>query len=153
MNVELRLLASPDEIIILLKALNIDASSLIINMVQDENAKFNSITDIDKVKIIKQEVSKVYEVSIEHIESKSRKRQFVDARHEAMSFIVNYTDLSLKRIGSTFGNKDHSTVIHAIENVKNLIQTNSFFKEKHIKIKAILDDIFNPKQDNNLILT
>jgi chromosomal replication initiator protein len=29
-----------------------------------------------------------------------------------------YTDLSFKEIGSSFGNKDHSTVIHAIRKIE-----------------------------------
>jgi chromosomal replication initiator protein len=33
------------------------------------------------------------------------------------------TDLSLPKIGSAFGGRDHSTVLHAVEKIKNMMQS------------------------------
>jgi chromosomal replication initiator protein len=52
----------------------------------------------------------------------------VIARQTAMYFAKNHTNLSLKAIGYHFGKRDHTTVLHAIESVNNMIDTDKEFK-------------------------
>jgi chromosomal replication initiator protein len=53
--------------------------------------------------------------------SASRSRQLVNARQIAMYLTRELTDLSLPRIGRAFGNRDHSTVMHATQKIAGLM--------------------------------
>ena len=88
-------------------------------------------------------VSEYFGVTIEQMKDKTRKREIVVARQVSMYFAKEYTNMSLKSIGSHFGNRDHSTVIHAIQSVNDLMDTDRKFNAtmqdliKRIKLKAI----------------
>ena len=88
-------------------------------------------------------VSEYFTVTIEQMKDKTRKREIVVARQVSMFFAKEYTNMSLKSIGSNFGNRDHSTVIHAIQSVNDLMDTDKKFNAtmqdlmKKIKLKAI----------------
>jgi chromosomal replication initiator protein len=81
--------------------------------------------DIDK---IQRSVSAYFSVSIHDLKDKTRKKEVATARQVAMYFAKEYTDYSLKQIGQYFGGRDHSTVIHAVQCVHNLIDTDNSFK-------------------------
>ena len=51
-----------------------------------------------------------------------------------MYFAKKYTQCTLKRIGSLLGGRDHSTVIHAINNINELIK-------KEQNVKNVVDNI------------
>jgi chromosomal replication initiator protein len=87
-------------------------------------------------------ISRLYGVSIENLKSKSRDRKYVDPRHISMYFIKEYhRSFSLKSIGEYFGGRDHSTVIHALENVSDLMDTDKQFKEKIKRAKVALNKL------------
>ena len=73
-------------------------------------------------------VSEYFHVLIEELKSKTRKREIVIARQVAMYFSKEFSTHSLKSIGNFFGGRDHSTVIHAVQSVNNMIDTNIKFK-------------------------
>lgn len=81
-----------------------------------------------------------YNISVDKLSSKTRKREVVQARQLAMYFSKKLTKSSLATIGLQCGNKDHATVLHACRTVNNLIETDKKFKlsvdeiEKKIKI-------------------
>lgn len=58
-------------------------------------------------------------ISTDKIKGSSREKEIVAARHLYCYFVKYYTRLSLKAIGRTIGNKDHSTVINAIQKVND----------------------------------
>ena len=64
-----------------------------------------------------QEVSRFYNISIEDIKGKKRKKEIVKPRQIAMYLARQLTDLSFPKIGEDFGNKNHTTVIHAYEKI------------------------------------
>jgi chromosomal replication initiator protein len=64
------------------------------------------------------------------VRAKTRKREVVQARQVAMFFAKEYTDHSLKTIGSLFGGRDHSTVIHSINSVRDQQDTDASFRER-----------------------
>ncbi len=76
--------------------------------------------DLNAVQIQKR-VCKYFSVSQNDLLSKSRARKLVIPRQIAMFLVKRYTDLSLKDIGASFGGKDHSTVIAAINRVERLL--------------------------------
>ncbi|HWL66545.1 MAG TPA: chromosomal replication initiator protein DnaA, partial [Actinomycetota bacterium] len=60
-----------------------------------------------------------FDVTHEEICSASRSRPLVNARQMAMYLCRELTDLSLPKIGERFGGRDHSTVVFAVNKVKN----------------------------------
>lgn len=64
-------------------------------------------------------------------ESKRQKREIVEAR-QICHYIAKKNNLgSLVDIGFRFGRKDHSTVLHSVKTVTNLLQTNIEFKNQY----------------------
>ena len=62
--------------------------------------------------------SEYYNVTPEEMRSSSRTRPLVVARQMAMYLCRDLTDLSLPKIGREFGNRDHSTVLHATNKIR-----------------------------------
>ncbi len=81
-----------------------------------------------------------YRIPIDLMQSKTRKREIVQARQVSMFFSKNMTKSSLASIGAQIGGKDHATVLHACKTVNNLIDTDKHFRhqiaeiEKKIKV-------------------
>ncbi len=93
------------------------------------------------VEYIQKMVCDYFNIPVEKINSKTRKREIVQARQLAMFFSKTFTKSSLAAIGTKCGNKDHATVLHACKTVKNLSDTDKSFKryvdelEHMIKVK------------------
>ncbi len=88
------------------------------------------------VKLIKEIISKKFNVKIENLISKKRTRSIAYPRQIAMYLCRELTDMSLPKIGDEFGGRDHTTVIHAYEKITNDIKNDSDFKQK-------IDDMIN----------
>lgn len=73
-------------------------------------------------------VCEYFEVPVEMVKSKTRKREIVQARQISMYLAKLHTKTSLKSIGAFFGGRDHSTVIYACQTVDDLIDTDKKFK-------------------------
>ncbi len=65
-------------------------------------------------------VASTYGVSVADIKGRSRTKQLALARQVTMYLLRANTTLSLKEIGRCLGNKDHTTVMHAIDKVEQL---------------------------------
>jgi len=65
---------------------------------------------------------------------KTRKREIVQARQITMYLAKSYTKNSLKSIGDHFGGRDHTTVIHSCQTVKDLMDSDSLFRENVMEI-------------------
>ncbi len=77
---------------------------------------------------IQKVVCNFYNIGLDQIQSKTRKREIVQARQVAMFFSKTLTKSSLATIGSQIGGKDHATVLHACKTVNNLIETDKRFR-------------------------
>ncbi len=66
-------------------------------------------------------VAKYYSVTVDDLRGSSRAQQFAIARHVAMYLCRELTDLSLPKIASIFGNRDHSTVLYANKKITTLM--------------------------------
>ena len=51
-------------------------------------------------------------------------------RHIAMYLCRTMTDTSLPRIGSQFGGRDHTTVMHAMDHIEKMRSEDKFFDQK-----------------------
>lgn len=99
------------------------------------NRSSRILTDEEKARIIKRIVAEVNSVPYKTLESGTRKREYVEARQIAMVLIRENTRLSLKKTGSFFGNRDHSTVCHANTTVSDLLYTDKAFEMNFNYIK------------------
>jgi len=88
---------------------------------------------------IMEHVAKVFDVPIDQLRAKTRKKDIVRARQAAMYLSKQLTDHSLVTIGLHFGGRDHSTVIHALENVVKNLNTDSGYKHQIETMKKHLE--------------
>lgn len=77
---------------------------------------------------IQKVVCDYFNIPIESIQSRTRKREIVQARQLTMYFAKKMTKSSLAIIGLQCGNKDHATVLHACKTVANLAETDKQFR-------------------------
>lgn len=73
------------------------------------------------VSVIQKHVSDYFNLSINDLTSKVRSKDIVKARQIAMYLARELTPLSLPKIGESFGNRDHSTVMHSCDKIKSSI--------------------------------
>ncbi len=89
---------------------------------------------------IQQKVSKYYQISLADLKGKKRVRQIVMPRQIAMYLARELTSTSLPKIGKEFGGKDHTTVIHAHEKIRKILdsETDGELREQIAEIKKSL---------------
>ncbi|MBO4707723.1 MAG: chromosomal replication initiator protein DnaA [Elusimicrobiaceae bacterium] len=97
------------------------AKEVLADIINLEEQKYN--ISINK---IKEAVCKHYKVNLEDLNSKKKNNSIAWPRQIAMYLATELTSLSLPEIGREF-NRDHTTVIHAKEKVKEEIKNNTFF--------------------------
>ena len=78
---------------------------------------------------IQKVVSDYFQMDVDTLQSKTRKRHIVQARQLAMFFAKKFTKASLASIGSQIGKRDHATVLHACKTVDNLSTTDKQFRK------------------------
>jgi chromosomal replication initiator protein len=83
---------------------------------------------------IQKMVCEYFDVAYERLQQKTRKREIVQARQITMYLAKAFTKNSLKTIGEHFGGRDHTTVIHSCQTVKDLMDTDSVFKENVMEL-------------------
>ena len=69
-------------------------------------------------------VSEYFQISVEDIRSKKRSSNISFPRQIAMYLCREMTSESFPKIGTEFGGKDHSTVMHSVEKIENEIKVN-----------------------------
>jgi len=104
------------------RVIDLDLAKQMIDKFVKNTAREVSIDYIQKV------VCDYFDLPLELLKSKTRKRDVVQARQLAMYFSKNMTKSSLAKIGLHCGGKDHATVLHACRTVNNLIDTDKQFK-------------------------
>lgn len=87
------------------------------------------------IEAIQKMVCEYFDVSYDKLLQKTRKREIVQARQITMYLAKTFTKNSLKTIGEHFGGRDHTTVIHSCQTVKDLMDTDSSFKESVMELQ------------------
>ncbi len=104
--------------------------------------RFNvPITEDDKVNTIITAVSKKYNVSVSDMCSKKRHSEIVTPRQVAIYLILKNTSLTLKHIGSFFGDRDHSTVIYSREAVQDYMFSDKQYRHKVEAVERELSNV------------
>ena len=93
--------------------LNVDLASLVLS---------DLIANAEKPPVTAERIitltAEMFGFDVEQITGGSRRRPLVDARQVAMYVTRNMTELSFPDIGKAFGNRDHTTVMHACRKVE-----------------------------------
>jgi len=97
------------------------AQDILKDIIPLENKKI-SINQIQKT------VSDYYNIKVNFLLSKKRTKDIVLARQVAIYLSRELTDLSLISIGEVFGRRDHTTIIHSYNKIKNKIKKDKSFK-------------------------
>ncbi len=92
------------------------------------------IANIQKV------VADYYGLQIKDLLSKRRTRSLARPRQVAMALAKELTEHSLPEIGDAFAGRDHTTVLHACRQVKNLLQTDGKLREDWDKLVRKLSE-------------
>lgn len=116
-----------------------------LKLVKDVIRQFVSHVDKEiSLENIKNLVAKHFDMPVEKLHSKTRLREVVMARQLSMYLAKNYTNSSLKVIGDSFGGRDHSTVIHSLKAIQDLMDTDLIFKDKvNILVKKVKTNLIN----------
>ncbi|GAA0871628.1 chromosomal replication initiator protein DnaA [Gangjinia marincola] len=105
------------------REITLDLAKKIVDNYVKNTKREVSIDYIQKV------VSDYFQMDVDTLQSKTRKRHIVQARQLAMFFAKKLTKASLASIGSQIGSRDHATVLHACKTVDNLASTDKQFRK------------------------
>ncbi len=92
------------------------------------------------IDLIKERVSSFYNLSVQIIESKSRKHEIALARQMSIFLAKQLTPLSLKAIGAAFGGRDHSTVMHSCQTIENYLVVDKNIRNSYEILKKQLEN-------------
>lgn len=84
---------------------------------------------------IQKMVCEFFDLPYDRLLQKTRKREIVQARQITMYLAKIFTKNSLKTIGEHFGGRDHTTVIHSCQTVKDLMDTDNMFRESVMELQ------------------
>ncbi len=100
----------------------------------DDNidAKIHSLESIAKT------VSQHYKIPVADLRSKARIKEVTNARHVAMYLSYHVLKATLVDIGQFYGNRDHTTVIHAVDKIRKQLKSNSQTQHQIYEIESKL---------------
>ena len=96
------------------------------------------VKTVHTVEGIKRVVCRQYGLSHSEMISDRREKKIVHPRQIAMFLCRELTTLSMPRIGQRFGDKDHTTVFHAIHKVKSMIANDPDVNNEVSELRAQL---------------
>lgn len=108
--------------------------------VKDMLKKYNEF--VPSPGLIVEYICRYYDVDEEQVRGQGRKRDLMEARQTAMYLIRRMTNLSLNDIGKEFGDRDHTTVLHSLDQVEKKMRSDPAYAEK---VKEITTNINNKK--------
>lgn len=115
---------------------NRDVDMSLARRVMEQSIKFEQkkIT----VQKIQDTVCDFFKIDKSQVQSASRKREVVQARQITMYFIKENTELSLAQIGAQVGKRNHATVLHACNTVRDLLEVDRGFSADIKEIERLL---------------
>lgn len=90
------------------------------------------------VDFIQRCVAEEFGLSLQELKTKRRNKNIVLPRQVAMYLSRELTELSLPEIGDFFGGKDHTTVLHSYNKIKEAINKNEPLKSKVERIIQVI---------------
>jgi chromosomal replication initiator protein len=111
------------------REIDLELAKKVLRNIVKTTAKEVTIDAIQKM------VCDYFELPYDKLLQKTRKREIVQARQITMYLSKIFTKNSLKTIGNHFGGRDHTTVIHSCQTVKDLMDTDNIFRESVLELQ------------------
>ncbi len=96
------------------------------------NSRQVSVEDIQKT------VAEYFKIKISDMHSKKRSRNVARPRQVAMALAKDLTQMSLPEIGEAFGNRDHTTVLHACRTIASLRTRDTSLNRDYLVLEQVL---------------
>lgn len=104
------------------------------NILKDGSKPKKNIEIKDIIKV----VANYYNVSEDSIYDKTRKKEVVKPRQVIMFLLREDFNISYPSIGEKLGGRDHTTVIHSCEKIKDDLKTNSILSQEITQLRSML---------------
>ena len=97
-----------------------------------ESSARTSIEDIQRV------VAQYYKLDVEELRGKRRNKQVAFARQMAIFLTREITDNSTPDIGKAFGGRDHSTVLHSCNKIREVLEADVDIRKQATELRSLL---------------
>jgi len=92
----------------------------------------------DRMRVIQQRVAAAWSVTVEGLQSKTRTQVLTVPRQVAMFLAREILGMQLVEIGEAFGGRDHSTVIHSLARVSQMLKDGGEFRIRVDRLRESL---------------
>jgi chromosomal replication initiator protein len=87
---------------------------------------------------IQKTVAEYFKLKVSDMHSKKRSRNVARPRQVAMALAKDLTQMSLPEIGEAFGNRDHTTVLHACRTIASLRKHDTALNRDYVVLEQVL---------------
>jgi chromosomal replication initiator protein len=87
---------------------------------------------------IQKTVAEYFKIKVSDMHSKRRNRNVARPRQVAMALAKDLTQMSLPEIGEAFGNRDHTTVLHACRTIASLRKQDTAINRDYLILEQVL---------------
>ncbi len=87
---------------------------------------------------IQKTVAEYFKIRVSDMHSKKRSRNVARPRQVAMALAKDLTQMSLPEIGEAFGNRDHTTVLHACRTIATLRNKDHVLNRDYLVLEQVL---------------
>ncbi len=87
---------------------------------------------------IQKTVAEYFKIKMSDMHSKKRSRNVARPRQVAMALAKDLTQMSLPEIGEAFGNRDHTTVLHACRTIASLRKHDTALNRDYVVLEQVL---------------
>ncbi len=104
------------------------------NLIKNNTKQKKNISTKDVIKLI----SDFYNISEDSVFDKTRKKEVVKPRQVIMYILREDFNISFPSIGDKLGGRDHTTVIHSCDKIKEDLKTDTVLMEEISQIRAMM---------------
>src|SRR5437016_4959093 len=114
------------------RELSLDLAKEALRDILNLNSRQVSVEGIQKT------VAEYFKIKVGDMHSKKRSRNLARPRQVAMALAKDLTQMSLPEIGEAFGNRDHTTVLHACRTVASLRKHDTGLNRDYLVLEQVL---------------
>jgi chromosomal replication initiator protein len=114
------------------RELSLDLAKEALRDILNLNSRQISVEGIQKT------VAEYFKIKVSDMHSKKRSRNLARPRQVAMALAKDLTQMSLPEIGEAFGNRDHTTVLHACRTVASLRKHDTGLNRDYLVLEQVL---------------
>jgi chromosomal replication initiator protein len=114
------------------RELSLDLAKEALRDILNLNSRQVSVEGIQKT------VAEYFKIKVSDMHSKKRSRNLARPRQVAMALAKDLTQMSLPEIGEAFGNRDHTTVLHACRTIASLRKHDTALNRDYLVLEQVL---------------